>query len=102
MRAQLVQAHKDISDLRSHLSASELRIRDYQDLLSSKEDHIISQKEKLIDVTTSLESHRANFQELLNSACSEHYMKGFNQAKAGGSSKVEEKDGLDEDGANEP
>lgn len=53
-------------------------------------------------MTTRLESQRTNFQELLDSAYPEYYMKGFNKAKAGSSPEVEEdKDGLNEDGADE-
>lgn len=49
------------NDLKSRLTTSELRLVDYQDLLSSKEDQIISPQEKLVNMTTQMESQKTNF-----------------------------------------
>lgn len=101
LRTQSACDQQTINDLRSRLTTTKFQLGDYKDVLSFKEDHIILLEGKLAaledeknmaleDITAQIESQRSKFQEVLDSSCSEYYLKGYKQVKVGRSPKVEE------------
>lgn len=106
LRALSIHDQQTINVLKSQLTATELQLGDCKDMLFVKEDQIISlegrlailedeKKKVLEDMTARMEFQRSKFQGVLDSSYFEYYLKGYKQAKVGGSPEVNEDSSFD-------